>query len=88
MIPIEHRYPDGYTGETAAIQHNPEQEWYYLSGMTGGERILLECFDSESLKPGSKIGGRVPHSAFVDPRTREDAEGRESIEVRALVFGP
>ncbi|KAI6778796.1 uncharacterized protein J7T54_007449 [Emericellopsis cladophorae] len=88
VIPIEHRYPDGYTGETAAIQHNPEQEWYYLSGMTGDERILLECFDSESLKAGSTIGGRVPHSAFVDPRTREDAEGRESIEVRALVFGP
>jgi hypothetical protein len=88
VVPIEHRYPDGYTGETAAIRHNPDQKWYYLSGMTGSERLLLECFDSESLKPGSGIGGRVPHTAFVDPRTREDAEGRESIEVRALVFGP
>ncbi|KAK2591179.1 hypothetical protein QQS21_011135 [Conoideocrella luteorostrata] len=88
VVPIEHRYPDGYLGQTAAIKHNPGQKWYYLSGMTGSERILLECFDSESLKPGSKIGGRVPHSAFVDPRTRDGAEGRESIEVRALVFGP
>ena len=88
VVPIEHRNPDGYLGYTAAIKYNPAQKWYYLSGMTGNERILLECFDSESLKPGSKIGGRVPHSAFVDPRTREDAEGRESIEVRALVFGP
>ncbi|OAA43745.1 hypothetical protein NOR_04320 [Metarhizium rileyi] len=88
VVPIEHRYPDGYTGETAAIKYNPRQKWYYLSGMTGSERLLLECFDSESLKPGSRIGGRVPHTAFVDPRTREDAEGRESIEVRALVFGP
>lgn len=88
VAPIEHRYPDGYIGETAAIKQNPGQKWYYLSGMTGSERLLLECFDSESLKPGSKIGGRVPHTAFEDPRTRVDAEGRESIEVRALVFGP
>lgn len=89
VIPIEHRYQKtGYVGETAAIRHNAAQKWYYLSGMTGSERLFLECFDSESLKPGSKIGGRVPHSAFIDPRSRPDAEGRESIEVRALVFGP
>lgn len=87
FIPVELRYPDGYRGETASIRHNPEQQWYYLSGMTSDERILLECFDSESLKPGSKIRGQVPHSAFEDPRTRQDAEQRQSIEVRALVFG-
>jgi len=87
VVPVEHRYPSGYLGETAAIRYNENQKWHYLSGMTGSERLLLECFDSASLKPGSKIGGRVPHSAFTDPRTREDAEGRESIEVRALVFG-
>ncbi|RFU78959.1 hypothetical protein TARUN_3263 [Trichoderma arundinaceum] len=87
VIPISHRYFDGYVGETAAINYNPGQKWYYASGMTGDERLLIECFDSESLKPGSKIGGRVPHTAFADPRTRVDAEGRESIEVRALVFG-
>ncbi|KAI2611100.1 uncharacterized protein GGS25DRAFT_481402 [Hypoxylon fragiforme] len=89
VIPVEHRYPNGYVGQTAAIAYNPSQQWYYLSGMTGDERLLLECFDSESLKEGSGVaGGRVPHSAFEDPRTRVDAEGRESIEVRTLVFGP
>ncbi|RBR11786.1 uncharacterized protein FIESC28_08825 [Fusarium coffeatum] len=88
IVPVEHRYPDGYRGWTAAIHHNPDQKWYYLSGMKGSERLLLECFDSESLKPGSKIKGRVPHTAFEDSRTRPEAEGRESIEVRALVFGP
>lgn len=89
VVPVEHRYPDGYVGQTAAIRHNEGQEWYYLSGMTGDERVLLECFDSESLKPGSAVaGGRVPHSAFAHPRTRDDAVGRESIEIRALVFGP
>lgn len=88
VVPIEHRYKDGYTGETAGIRHNPSQKWNYFSGMTGDERLLIECFDSESLKEGSTIGGRVPHTAFAHPRTREDAVGRESIEVRALVFGP
>lgn len=76
-------------GQTAGIRHDPAQEWFYLSGMTGDERVLLECFDSEALKDGSGVrGGRVAHTAFADPRTREGAEGRESIEVRALVFGP
>jgi hypothetical protein len=87
VIPISHRYADGYHGETAAVDYNPNQKFYYFSGMTGDERLLIECFDSESLKPGSKVGGRTPHTAFTDPRTRVDAEGRESIEVRALVFG-
>lgn len=89
VVPVEHRYQKlGYTGETAGIKHNNGQKWHYLSGMTGNERLFLECFDSESLKPGSKIGGRVPHTAFTHPDTHENAEGRESIEVRALVFGP
>ncbi|KAI0181533.1 hypothetical protein GGR52DRAFT_525009 [Hypoxylon sp. FL1284] len=89
VIPVEHRYPGGYVGETAAIAYNPHQRWYYLSGMTPDERLLLECFDSDGLRDGSGVtGGRLPHTAFIDPRTRPDAEGRESIEVRALVFGP
>ena len=78
LIPIEHRYPDR-TGETAAVQHDKER-WHYWSGMTNNERLLLECYDSEK-------NGRVPHTAFEDPRTPEGATQRESIEVRALVFG-
>lgn len=88
VIPIEHRYPT-VTGEIAGIQYNQNQDWHYLSGMTNDERILLECFDSESLKSGSGVlGGRVPHTAFEHPRTPANAPGRESIEVRTLVFGP
>ncbi|KAI4137492.1 MAG: hypothetical protein L6R39_007258, partial [Caloplaca ligustica] len=78
MVGIEHRYPDR-TGETAAVKWTQGQEWWYWSGMEGDERLLLQCFDSEK-------GARVPHSAFVDPRS-EEGVGRESIEVRALVFG-
>jgi len=88
LIPIEHRYPDR-TGQTAGVQYNAGQDWHYLSGMQNDERLLLECFDSEALKPNSKVqGGRVPHTAFTDPRTPAGAPGRESIEVRTLVFGP
>ncbi len=88
VVPVEHRYANGYLGQTAAIRYSESQKWYYLSGMTGDERLLLECFDSEAAKEGSGIkGGRVAHTAFADPRTRPDAEPRESIEVRALVFG-
>jgi hypothetical protein len=88
LIPVEHRYPDR-TGYTAGVRYNESQKWHYLSGMQNNERILLECFDSEALKQNSTVqGGRVPHTAFVDPRTPKGAPGRESIEVRALVFGP
>lgn len=83
LIGVEHRYPDR-NGETAAVRHNPEQKWYYWSGMKNEDRLFLKCFDSDEA-----VGqwGRVPHTAFVDPRTPEGAIGRESIEVRALVFG-
>ncbi|MCJ1441556.1 MAG: hypothetical protein MMC23_002045 [Stictis urceolatum] len=75
---VEHRYADR-TGETLSLQHGDEQ-WYYWSGMRNDERLFLEIFDSEK-------GGRLPHTAFKDSRTPENAPPRESIEVRALVFG-
>lgn len=81
LIAVEHRYPHR-TGETAAVRFNERQKFYYWSGMQNDERLFLKCFDS---KDGA--GQRVPHTAFVDPRTPEGAVGRESIEVRALVYG-
>lgn len=79
IVPVEHRYPHR-TGETAGVKHTSKGDWYYWSGMKNDERILLQCYDS-------KDGARTPHTAFVDPRTKPDWPGRESIEVRALVFG-
>ena len=78
LVSVEHRYPDR-TGETLSVKH-ADEKWYYWSGIENNERILLECYDSEK-------GGRVPHTAFVDPRSPVDGKQRESIEVRALVFG-
>ena len=80
MIGVEHRYPTR-TGETAAVKYNGNHQWYYWSGIGNDERIFLQCFDS------ANPSNRVPHSAFVDPRSTEASKPRESIEVRALVFG-
>lgn len=80
VVPVEHRYPTR-TGETAGIAVSDGQEWYYWSGMKNDERLFLQCYDSHG------TNARVPHTAFVDPRTQEHFPGRESIEVRALVFG-
>lgn len=81
LVPVEHRYPHR-TGETAGVRYNESQKFFYLSGMQNDESLFLKCYDS---KDG--VGQRVPHTAFVDPRTPEGARGRESIEVRALVYG-
>ncbi|KAF2260486.1 hypothetical protein CC78DRAFT_536364 [Lojkania enalia] len=83
LVGVEHRYPDR-NGETASVRFNPSQKWYYWSGMKNEDRLLLKCFDSDEI-----VGqwGRVPHTAFVHPNTPEGAIGRESIEIRALVFG-
>lgn len=81
LVAVEHRYPHR-TGETAAVQHHPAQKFYYWSGMQNDERLFLKCFDSQE-----GVGQRVPHTAWMDPRTPVGAVGRESIEVRALVYG-
>ncbi|KAF2866335.1 amino acid permease-domain-containing protein [Massariosphaeria phaeospora] len=68
-------------GETLAVKYDAKHKWYYKSALTPDEVLLIKCFDS-------KLDGRarrVPHTAFGVPGT-EDKEGRESIEVRALVF--
>ena len=84
LIGVEHRYPDR-TGETVGVNFDQGQKWHYWSGIDGTERILLECFDSE--KGGNGEERRVAHSAFEDPRNSEGAKGRESVEVRCLIFG-
>lgn len=80
IVAVQHRYPER-TGETAAVKHNPQHKWYYWSGVDNDERLLLQCFDSENQS------NRVPHTAFLDPRSGKESKPRESIEVRALVFG-
>lgn len=65
------------------------QQWFYKWHQTPEEVLLIECFDNhagpESEDKYKDRAKRVPHSAFEIPGT-EDEEGRESIEVRCLVF--
>jgi hypothetical protein len=82
---------EGYEvrGETMAVNPNPEHKFYYQKDMTPDEVLLLKCYDSfgEGQPLGQKgIAVRTPHTAFIDPSTPKDAPGRQSIEVRCLVF--
>ncbi|KAF2128705.1 hypothetical protein P153DRAFT_423858 [Dothidotthia symphoricarpi CBS 119687] len=80
LVVMELIYPNR-RGETLSVKYDAGHRWFYKSGLTPDEVILIKCFDS-------KLDGRarrVPHTAFHVPGTGE-REKRESIEVRALVF--
>ncbi|GAB7366196.1 hypothetical protein MBLNU230_g7756t1 [Neophaeotheca triangularis] len=77
-------------GETLAVAPNDSHQFFYCKDMTPDEVMLLKCFDSwgEGMAGLGKegIAVRTPHTAFEDPNTPETAPGRQSIEVRCLVF--
>ncbi|KAM3422177.1 hypothetical protein BST61_g2546 [Cercospora zeina] len=82
---------EGYEarGETLGVAANENHKFYYMKDMTPDEVMLLKCYDSFGV--GEKfehegIATRTPHTAFFDPNTPADAPGRQSIEVRCLVF--
>ena len=89
--PSNYKSLDGYEvrGETMAVGPSERHKFYYQSNMTPEECILLKCFDSygEGMPNGKKgLAVRTPHTAFIDPNTPAEAPGRQSIEVRCLVF--
>lgn len=82
---------EGYEarGETFGVAPSEDHRFYYMKDMTPEEVMLLKCYDSagEGEPLGKKsLAVRTPHTAFIDPQTPEDAPGRQSIEVRTLVF--
>ncbi|WYZ39888.1 hypothetical protein EsH8_IV_000229 [Colletotrichum jinshuiense] len=82
---------EGYEvkGETYSVAPSDKHKLYYAKDMTPDEAMFIKCFDSRSQgQPGGKAGvaDYTPHTAFVDPATPADAKGRQSIEVRCLVF--
>ncbi|ORY00975.1 hypothetical protein BCR34DRAFT_575336 [Clohesyomyces aquaticus] len=89
--PNSHETTDGYEvrGETMSVAANEKHRFYYLKDMTPEEVMLLKCFDSrgEGMEKGLPgLALRTPHTAFEDPETPPNAPGRQSIEVRCLVF--
>ena len=82
---------EGYEvkGEQYAVAPSDKHCWYYLKDMTPEEVVLIKCFDSQShsMTDGkTSIAHGACHTAFFDPQTAPGAPGRQSIEVRCLVF--
>lgn len=81
---------DGYEvkGETYGVNPSDDHKFFYMKDMTPEEAMFIKCFDSRSESVGGAKGlaGMTPHTAFVDPNSPADAPGRQSIEVRCLVF--
>lgn len=81
---------DGYEvkGETYGVAPSDSHKFFYMKDMTPDEAMFIKCFDSRSQNVGGIQGlaGMTPHTAFIDPQSPADAPGRQSIEVRCLVF--
>jgi len=80
---FEIQYADR-VGENYFAAHSPAHRWYYYPEMMRAEAILLKTWDSQgTLAEGSKSTFAL-HAAFHDPSSPENAEDRESIEVRCI----
>jgi len=74
------RISRSYQGDTLFTMFQKGYDWYYLSGQKNDEPLIFKGFDS---KEG--VTGWAPHASTPIPNS-EKARGRESIEVRCLVF--
>ncbi|KAI1653953.1 methyltransferase, partial [Daldinia decipiens] len=68
-------------GQTVSVNHSADQKWYYLDQQTPDEATFIKIWDN---KDG--VAEMCPHCAFENPEAATDAQCRESIEVRCLVF--
>lgn len=74
-------------GETFGVSPSDKHKFYYMKDMRPEEVMFIKCFDSRSQWFGQQgVAHCTPHTAFVDPQTPAEAPGRQSIEVRCLVF--
>ena len=98
LVVFEIHYHDR-VGENYFAKYAPYHKWWYYPLMTRDEVVLIKQWDtagrlaqSGGLHADSSGGnGDAPctlsfHSAFSDPNTPTDAPGRQSIEVRCVVF--
>ncbi|CAD6571831.1 MAG: hypothetical protein CYPHOPRED_004593 [Cyphobasidiales sp. Tagirdzhanova-0007] len=89
--PASGRSPPGYEvkGEFYGLVPSEKHQFYYFKDMTPDEVMFVKCYDAHSEgQPAGRqtISAVGAHSAFMDPATSESASGRQSIEVRCLVF--
>lgn len=70
----------------APVDEGKPHRWYFKDRMGPGDVVFFTQFDSAAREAGA-VPGRVPHTAFRDPRVDEGSAGeRRSIEVRVAVF--
>lgn len=91
LVPLKRLYPDGKKGENVVVKAavgegmDCRHRWYWMSGQTADEVLMIKIFDSQD--EDWESGGTVrvgPHCSFhLDGTEEEDV--RESIEVRVVV---
>lgn len=69
-------------GELELVSHNAGHKWFYFPEMKNNEVLLIKTFDS--MNDGRAI--RSIHTAFNNVLAPKDAQPRESMESRMLVF--
>ncbi|RYP06718.1 hypothetical protein DL765_009386 [Monosporascus sp. GIB2] len=69
----------GQKPHDSVLKHDPGYCYFYASDMRVDEALVFSSFDSVK----SKV---VPHGAFWDNSTQDDAPARRSIEVRTWAF--
>lgn len=95
LVVFELHYADRI-GENYFVKPAPGHRWYWYSGMTRDEALLIKQWDSAGTlarsngRRGDDTDATAPttftlHSAFEDPATLPDAPDRQSIEVRCLL---
>ena len=96
LVVFEIHYADRI-GENYYAKYSDDHRWYFYSGLTRDEAVLIQQWDSAGELARSKgtkadvLGPDNPctfsfHSAFEDPIAPPDAPDRWSIEVRCVVL--
>ncbi|KAK6519157.1 hypothetical protein TWF281_003846 [Arthrobotrys megalospora] len=87
LVEFDHVYSDR-VGQTYGVKYSAEQRYWYWSGMSPTEGLLLLCYDSGEINGGEEIKDvRCAHAAFEISKPEKDRKERESVEVRRLVIG-
>jgi hypothetical protein len=102
LVAVDLVFPH-YVSELFKMWYNPTQKWYYLDRQMHEEVWLVKMCDSGATEDNGiaecellavshwlgwlmRVAG-CPHASFIHPLCPPDARLRESIEMRALVFG-
>jgi len=82
LMPTDRILPDRI-GEVYYLQHNPNQQWYWIDRQRNEEMAIFLAFDSGRTENGARL---CPHVSFSNPNAPKDAAKRESIECRAIII--